>query len=112
MTPPASICAPALIAFEGGSGSLRVRIDDNDQLTAAIRSATAPAVSIDVPRDEWLISTATPAMPINNATASRDVNVCVRSRATSKIVMKAGMVDNITAAIPEGTRCSAQNNNP
>ena len=42
-TPPASICAAALIGFEAGSASLRVRIVATDQLNAATSNASAPA---------------------------------------------------------------------
>ena len=40
--PPESICAAELMAFDGGSGSLRVRIAAMDQLMDAMSSATAP----------------------------------------------------------------------
>jgi hypothetical protein len=74
--PPASICAPELITLEAGSGSLRVSTDDTDQLIAAMMSATARALSIGAPPrlSEWLISTATPPIPIKRARASRIVS--------------------------------------
>src|SRR2546425_357198 len=73
-TPPASICAPELMTLDGGSGSLRVSADDTDQLIDAMISATAPALSIGVPPrfKEWLISTATPPIPIKSANANRE----------------------------------------
>ena len=46
--PPASICAPELIALSAGSGSLRVRAEATDQLMAATIKAHAPSVSMGV----------------------------------------------------------------
>src|ERR1700681_4462792 len=44
-TPPASICAPELMTFDAGNGSLRVKDAATDQLIAATIKAQAPAVS-------------------------------------------------------------------
>jgi len=64
------------MTLDGGSGSLRVSADDTDQLIDAMISATAPALSIGVPPrfKEWLISTATPPIPIKSANAKRTGN--------------------------------------
>ena len=104
------------MTFDAGSGSLRVRAEAIDQLIAAITSATAPARSMGTsPKlrlSERLTKTDTPPIPIKRASASRNVSRCVRRMTISESVMKTGMVASMTAAIPEGTRCSAQNNKP
>ena len=77
-------------------------------------SATAPARSMGAPPrpSERLISTATPPIPIRSATARRPVSLWVRRNRISDSAMNAGIVAIMTAAMPEGTRCSAQNNSP
>src|SRR5258706_5442341 len=102
------------MAAERGSGSLRVSADATDQLIDAIIRTTAPAVSIGAaPRfNELLISAATPAIPIKRARARRVVSFWVRRKNISDSAINAGIVAIMTAAIPEGTRCSAQNNTP
>lgn len=113
-TPPTSICAPELIIFEAGRGSLRVSADEIDKLTEATTSAIAPRPSIGAPPrlSDRLTSAPTPAIPISSAIASRAVSLCVRSSTISLSAMNAGMVAIITAVSPEGTRCSAQNTIP
>ena len=112
--PPESIWAPELITFESGSGNLRARTDAIDQLMDAKISATAPSLSIGAPPrlSVWLISTPTPPMPIRSAAAKRIVSRCVRRKIISHSAMKTGIVASITAAMPDGTRCSAQNSKP
>src|SRR5437762_4042366 len=91
-TPPASICAPELMSFDCGSGSLRVSADESDQLIAAMISATAPALSIGAPPrlNEWLVSTATPPIPVKSAIARRSVSFCVRRKMISDSAMNTG----------------------
>ena len=88
---------------------MRVSAEDTDQLIAAMISATAPDLSIGVPPrfNEWVISTATPPIPIKSAIAKRTVTVCVRKKMISESAMNTGTVAIMTAAMPEGTRCSA-----
>ncbi len=114
MIPPASICAPELMTLDDGSGSLRVSTDAIDQLIDPMRSATAPALLIGAPPryNEWLISTATPPIPTRSASARRIVSLWVRRTRISDSAMNTGIVAIMTAAMPEGTRCSAQNNSP
>ena len=113
-TPPLSICAAELITLEGGSGSFLVSALDTDQLIAATTSAIAPDVLIGTsPRfSERFTSTATPPMPIRSAQARRTVSRCVPRKRISERTMNTGMVANMTAAIPDGTRCSAQKSSP
>jgi hypothetical protein len=77
-------------------------------------SATAPPRSIGAPPSlkVRLISAATPTNPIANEPPSRSVILCVRKTTISAIAINAGIVAIITAAIPDGTRCSAQNTSP
>ena len=77
-------------------------------------SAKAPRVSTGAPPTlrVRLISTATPPIPISSAIPRRMVNVWVRRKKISERAMNAGMVARTTAAMPEGTRCSAQNSRP
>ena len=113
-TPPASICAPELMAFVAGNGSLRVSADAIDQLIAEIIKAVAPIGSIGAsPKfDEWLTSTATPAIPPTKPSASLPVSLWLFRITMSARAMNAGIVAIITAAIPDGTFCSAQNSKP
>ena len=114
ITPPASICAAALMALDGGSVSLRVSTDDIDQLMDARIRAMAPSVSTGAPPtfSVRLINTATPPIPIRRAIPRRAVKACVRRKKISDSAMNAGIVASTTAAIPEGTLCSAQNSRP
>ncbi len=113
-TPPASICAPEFIILDSGSGTFRISADDADQLIAATISATAPAVSISAPPrfKDRLTNTATPHNPIANAPPRRAVIFCVPRIDISDKAVNIGIVASITAANPEGTRCSAQNKSP
>jgi len=74
----------------------------------------APIVSIGTPPrfSEWLIMIATPPMPIRSAKAKRNVSFWVRRKTISDSAINTGVVAIITVAMPDGTRCSAQNNNP
>ena len=112
--------SPSSSPFDAGSGSLRASADATDQLIAPMISATAPAVSIGASAQ------ISQASQINRMTHeyrySRDarqqrrgepsVSRCVRSITISDSAMNAGIVASITAAMPEGTRCSAQNSSP
>ncbi len=102
------------MTLEEGSGSLRESVDATDQLIEAKISAAAPSVSIGAPlsRNHGLISMATPAIPITSAVPKRRVSRWVLRKTTSDSDISTGMVANMTAAMPEGTRCSAQNNDP
>jgi len=85
-----------------------------DQLIAATISAHPPTASMGAsPKFAVrLTRTATPPTPTPRATANRIVNCRVFKTAISEIAMNTGIVAIITAAIPEGTRRSAQNSNP
>ena len=109
-----SICAAALIAFDAGSGTRRVRIVATDQVAEATSKAIAPARSMGAsPREnEWFTRTATPQIPTMSASPSLTVSLCVRRKMISRSAMKTGMVASTTAVTPEGTRCSAQNKQP
>ncbi len=93
---------------------MRANADAIDQLTDPTISATAPSLSIGAPprSSERLISTPTPASPIKRADPKRTVSLCVRRKIISDNAINAGIVAIITAVMPEGTRCSAQNSNP
>ena len=100
--------------MDGGSGSLRVNAEETDQLSDATINATAPSLSMGAPprAKERLISTATPPHPIRSAKVRRTVSFCVLRKMISESAMNAGIVASMTAATPEGTRCSAQKSNP
>src|SRR5947207_5992114 len=102
------------MTLEGGSGSLRVSADDTDQLIDAMIRATAPTGSMGAPLrlNQGLISTATPAIPIKSAVTKRTVSLWVRRKMISESAINTGIVAIMTAAMPEGTRCSAQNSSP
>src|SRR5258706_214951 len=102
------------MTLEWGSGSLRESVDATDQLIDAKISAAAPRVSIGAPLkcNHGAISMATPAIPIRSAAPNRNVSCWVLRKITSDKDMNTGMVANMTAAMPDGTRCSAQNNDP
>src|SRR5882762_5275047 len=102
------------MTLEWGSDSLRESVDANDQVIDAKIGAAAPHVSIGAPLkcNHGAISMATPAIPIRRAVPKRNVSRCVPRKTTSDSDMNTGIVANMTAAMPEGTRCSAQNNDP
>ena len=85
-----------------------------DQLMDAKIRAVAPSLSIGAPPrfSVWLISTPTPPMPSRSARARRTVSRCVRRKIISQSAMNTGIMASITAAMPDGTRCSAQNSRP
>src|ERR1039457_6943669 len=103
-TPPASICAPELMALAAGSGSLRLRDAATDQLMAATIKAQAPAVSTGAsPRlIECPTRTATPAIPTRRATPSRNVRRWVRRKTISPRAMNTGMVAIMTGRDARG----------
>lgn len=103
--------------MSAGSGSLRVSAAAIDQLIAATTSAAAPKRSTGASAMACnpllrSTSTATPPIPIESATASRAVILRVRKRKISESAMNAGMVASTIAALPEGTRVSAQKSRP
>src|SRR5258705_12510973 len=102
------------MTLRAGRDNLRESFDAIDQLLDAKISAAAPSVSIGAPlsRRHGAISMATPAIPITSAVPKRSVSRWVLRKTTSDSAINAGIVANMTAATPEGTRCSAQNNDP
>lgn len=102
------------MGLEAGSGSLRVSAEATDQLIAAINSAIAPdgSMALSPSPNEWLTSTTTPPIPTSSAKASRRVRRCVPRKKISDSAMNTGMVANMTAVTPDGTRVSAQKTSP
>src|SRR5579862_214921 len=113
-TPPANICAPELIPFAAGSGTFLLIADAIDQLTDANNKAMAPIGLIaESPNfTDGFTRTITPPTPNSEATTSRAVSRRLLMMNISESAMNTGIVAIITAAIPDGTRCSAQNNSP
>lgn len=71
-----------------------------------------PRFSVRLINMERLIRMATPASPMNKDVARRRVSFCVLRMRISEMVMSAGIMAVTTAAMPEGTRCSAQKSRP
>jgi hypothetical protein len=82
-------------------------------MEAMIR-AMAPHASMGTPPRfrVRLMRMATPASPMNKDAARRMVSFCVLRMRISEIVMSAGIMAVTMAAMPDGTRRSAQKSRP
>ena len=99
------------MGFDAGNVNFPVTIVPTDHPQQETSSAISPLRSSGTSPSEaqGLESTITPAIPIASPIARRNVSRCVRRNVISSSVMQTGIMARITAAMPDGTRCSAQN---